>query len=135
MKHAELLVLRQPSKNGCTIGALSLNGKHFCYTLEDVVRGLKDKKVYGKTAIPAGTYRVILNISNRFKKLMPLLVAVTGFEGVRIHSGNTAADTLGCLLVGYDKLPSGTSVYKSREAFEDLMRQLVDCDTISLTIR
>lgn len=80
-----------------TIGKMSVDGKYFCDVLEDCIRKVK---IYGKTAIPAGTYEVVITYSNRFKKLMPLLLNVQGFEGVRIHSGNTAEDTSGCLLVG-----------------------------------
>ncbi|WP_375418142.1 DUF5675 family protein [uncultured Hymenobacter sp.] len=130
-----LEVRRAASANGCTIGELSLNGKFFCYTLEDEVRGPKATKVPGRTAIGAGTYPVTLSISRRFKQLMPLLGAVPGFAGVRIHAGNTSADTLGCLLIGLAKLPSNTKIYRSREAFEQLMSELVKYSSIELTIR
>ena len=80
-----------------TIGELSIDGKFECYTLEDVERA---EKVFGKTAIPKGTYEVIMTMSNRFKRMMPLLLNVPGYEGVRIHSGNKAEDTEGCLLLG-----------------------------------
>jgi hypothetical protein len=132
---ATLVVTRRWPSTVCTVGELTLNGKFFCYTLEDVVRPAKAAKVYGATAIPAGKYNVILSISNRFKKLMPLVQNVKGFEGIRIHPGNTAAHTHGCLLVGYDKLPSNAKVYRSQPAYEDLMRQLVDCTEIELTIK
>ena len=102
-----------------TIGKLFIDGEYFCYTLEDAVR---DKKIAGVTAIPAGTYRCIVNMSNRFQKLMPLLLEVPGFEGVRIHSGNKAADTAGCILVGYEW--QGDRIYKSGLAFYDLMKRL-----------
>ena len=132
---ALLEVVRQPTAHGCTIGQLSLNGKFFCYTLEDPVRP-KGKLVKGDTAIDAGTYKVVLNVSNRFRKLMPLLSGgtVTG-RGVRIHTGNTTADTLGCLLVGFAVMPSNTRIYRSAEAFEALMRELLQYSTITLTIR
>jgi len=80
-----------------TIGELSIDGKFEAYTLEDVER---DTKVFGKTAIPKGTYEVIMTMSNRFKKMMPLLLNVEGYEGVRIHSGNDATQTEGCILLG-----------------------------------
>ena len=72
-----------------TIGKLYVNGVFECYTLEDCVR---DKKIYGMTAIPTGTYKVILNLSNRFKRVLPLLIDVSNFEGVRIHPGNYAGN-------------------------------------------
>lgn len=80
-----------------TIGHIYINGQYFADSLEDTVR---DVKIKGKTAIPAGKYSILMTYSNRFKKIMPLLVDVPGFEGVRIHSGNTPEDTEGCILVG-----------------------------------
>ena len=100
---------RKYRKNGYTIGLLYVNGKFVCNTLEDTDRGLTssmtkeqiaDVKVKGKTAIPVGTYPVIMSYSPRFKRQMPLLCGVKGFEGIRIHSGNTANDTEGCILCG-----------------------------------
>jgi len=86
-----------------TLGNLCIDGKWFCYSLEDADRKLEvnpEAKVYGETCIPRGTYEVIINYSNRFKVEMPLLLGVDGFEGVRIHPGNTNEDTHGCILVG-----------------------------------
>lgn len=110
---------RETITDKSTIGTLSIDDEFFCYTLEDVVR---PKKIFGETAIPPGTYKGIVNMSNRFKKRMPLLIDVPGFRGVRIHSGNTAADTQGCILVGFVKRPD--MIYKSRPAFFDLMLKL-----------
>ena len=84
-----------------TIGTLSIDGVFYCYTLEDLVRN--GPKVMHETAIPYGTYEVIVNMSNRFKRLLPLLLGVPNFEGIRIHPGNTAAHTSGCILVGMQK--------------------------------
>lgn len=95
-----------------TIGDLLINGVVFCNTLEDTIRKLIDLnhdgdfddknegKVFGETAIPRGTYKIILSYSNRFKRILPELLNVVGFAGIRIHSGNTAVDTHGCILVG-----------------------------------
>ena len=82
-----------------TIGELSVNDNYLCDTLEDRVRP-EGEKVYGETAIPAGTYTVVLSYSNRFKKVMPEIQNVPNFTGVRIHCGNSSKDTEGCLLVG-----------------------------------
>lgn len=83
-----------------TIGDLEIDGVLECYTLEDTVR---DVKIPKETAIPYGSYKVTLNMSNRFKKVMPLLLNVPNFEGVRIHAGNSNHDTEGCILVGMSK--------------------------------
>ena len=109
-----------------TISNLSIDGKFFCHALEDVVR--KDGvKIYGKTAIPTGTYKVILSVSNRFKILMPLLLNVPNFEGIRIHAGNTSADTHGCLLVGVNSTKG--KVTESKKTFAKLMEILQASDT------
>lgn len=96
----------------CTIGRLSIDGVFFCHTLEDTVRPA-GVKIPGRTAIPAGQYEVLLTHSVRFKKILPLLLKVPGFEGVRIHGGNTADDTLGCILVGFAVNLSSQKIYRS----------------------
>ena len=88
-------------KETYTIGKLYIDGIYFCDTLEDKVR---DIKIKDKTAIPCGTYKVQITYSNRFKKMMPLLLNVPGFEGIRIHNGNSESDTSGCILVGQNKV-------------------------------
>jgi len=90
-------VKRVAKKSDYTIGKLYIEGQYLCDTLEDAVR---PEKIQGKTAIPEGTYQVIMSMSNRFKKVMPLLLDVPNYAGVRIHSGNTAKDTEGCILLG-----------------------------------
>lgn len=94
-------VNRKPTTENGTLGNLRvlLDGAEVykCYTLEDPVR---EKKVWGDSAIPAGTYRVAVRFSNRFKKDLPGIEAVPGFDGVLIHGGNTKEDTHGCILVG-----------------------------------
>lgn len=95
-----------------TIGELSIDGAPFCFTLEDLRRPDGAPKVYGETAIPPGVYNWSMTPSDRFrnkdgsKRLMPLIENVPGFSGVRIHWGNTAANTDGCLLVGEDRAPN-----------------------------
>lgn len=115
----ELVLKRLIKTEKSTIGELSINGSFECYTLEDAER---ISKVYGRTAIPKGRYEVIINYSNRFKQYMPLLLNVPDYEGVRIHSGNTANDTLGCILVGQKK---GVDVIgASRLAYKALFNKM-----------
>lgn len=83
-----------------TIGELSIDGVRICYTLEDTCR---DHKIAGVTAIPPGTYSIIITRSAKFQKDLPLLLNVPGYEGIRIHSGNKDQDTEGCILVGLTK--------------------------------
>ena len=119
-----------PTKKS-TIGELFVDGRFECYTLEDVVRP-NGEKVYGETAIPAGIYRVIVDFSNRFQRRMPHVMDVDGFEGIRIHAGNTAAHTLGCILVGQEK--GEDSISGSKLAYEGLFRKLDGAKEIRLEI-
>ena len=82
-----------------TISEMWIDGKYQCDTLEDRVRP-NNEKVYGKTAIPAGIYKIVLSYSPKFKRILPEILNVPMFSGIRIHAGNTAKDTEGCLLVG-----------------------------------
>lgn len=101
----ELTVRRNYKGEAYTIGALYVDGVYFCDTLEDRVRDMtREVKVPGQTAIPAGTYPVIVNRSPRFGRDLPRLQNVPDFDGVLIHRGNTAADTSGCILVGENKV-------------------------------
>ena len=119
-------------KDGYTISRLYVNGELFgCNTLEDSDRGLsqdmhleeiKKKKAYGQTAIPRGSYECVYTYSNRFKKMLPLLKDVPGFDGMRIHSGNSAKDTEGCILVGLN-LKKGM-VLNSREWTNKLVSKM-----------
>ncbi len=96
----ELILKRTDFTDESTIGELSINGAFECYTLEDKVRPVKVK---GVTAIPAGDYEVVITFSERFKRPLPLLLNVPNFDGIRIHAGNSAKDTDGCILVGKTK--------------------------------
>lgn len=111
---------RQPSSNICTQGELSINGRHECWTLEDVVRD--GPKIPGETAIPKGVYSIDITYSPRFKRDLPLLIGVSGFVGIRIHPGNTASDTEGCILVGQGK--GQNCILSSRAAFDVLFAKL-----------
>jgi hypothetical protein len=125
----------------CTIGKLYIDGVFESHTLEDVVREkpgvpVLNWKIKGDTAIPKGTYNVIVTWSPKFSKPMPLLLNVPGFEGVRIHSGNTDRDTEGCILVGSEV--SGESILKSRDAYNKLYDKMVsaikESQNITITI-
>lgn len=100
----EILVQRIAKRDDYTVGRLFVDGKYLCDTLEDRVRDLtKEKKVPGETAIPAGRYRVIVNVSPKFGRELPRLLDVPGFEGILIHKGNSARDSAGCVLLGENK--------------------------------
>lgn len=107
----KLTLKRIALRSTYTIGRLYVDGNYFCDTLEDTVRDLNkngkfdngEKKVYGKTAIPYGTYEIKWTYSPRFKKYTPQLMNVPSFSGIRIHAGNSSTDTEGCLLLGQNK--------------------------------
>lgn len=121
-----------------TIGKLYINDQYFCDTIEDKDRQLDDKmsepliksmKVYGQTAIPTGTYIIDMNTTSpKFKDRtwakpyggkLPRLIGVKGFEGILIHVGNTQQDSLGCILIGYNKIKG--KVVNSTACFQKLM--------------
>jgi len=99
----EIKVVRLVLNGKSTLGKMYVNNEFFAYTCEDTVRELGPNckgKVAHETAISYGKYEVILSFSNRFQRYLPLLLNVPCFEGIRIHGGNTAADSEGCILVG-----------------------------------
>jgi len=119
-----LLLERIWFSDDATIGILFVDGDFNCFTLEDTVRA-DGVKVYGQTAIPSGKYRIIVNVSNRFKRPLPLLLNVPNFEGIRIHPGNRATDTEGCILPGASAARTRDEfVGHSRDAFNDLFEKL-----------
>ena len=92
-----------------TLGRLFVDDVFFCWTWEDTVRP-PGVKVYGKTAIPAGRYRVVIDLSHRFGKMMMHVLNVPLFDGIRVHHGGKlgqAVDTDGCIIVGYDRVAEG----------------------------
>jgi hypothetical protein len=116
----KIRVERQIFDDESTIGELLVDGAHECYVLEDKVREVPDKpveewKVAHLSAIPYGVYKLIINHSQRFNRDLPLLLNVPGFQGVRLHPGNYAGDTEGCLLVGRTR--GADFVGESRAAF------------------
>jgi len=137
----KLKIWRKWPKSGYTIGILYVSGAKLCNTLEDTDRGLEQKmpvgkinqlKTWGKTAIPKGTYKVILSVSPKFKDrawakkyggLTPEILNVKGFSGVRIHVGNLASDTDGCPLAG-DNTAVGRLTNSTKRYYE-LMDKLV----------
>lgn len=114
-----MLLEREWFSDKSTIGTLSFDGVHCCFTLEDTCRR---KKEHGTTAIPSGTYEVTLDYSERFKKIMPHVLNVPFFEGIRIHAGNTPEDTDGCILVGLRK--DKDAVYDSQKAYGIVMEMI-----------
>lgn len=120
-----ITVDRQWKKDSYTIGRMSIDGMPFCNTLEDKVRDLKkESKVFGRTAIPTGTYRVTMTYSPKFKRVMPLINAVPQFEAIRIHPGNKAEDTEGCILVGKNTIVGGLT--NSRVYSDELNKRIQD---------
>lgn len=138
----KLTLIRKYKLPTYTIGKLYIDGEYFCDTLEDKDRGLTDDmtvseisniKIKNKTAIPTGTYKITITYSNRFKKNMPLINDVKGFEGIRIHSGNTDKDTEGCVLVGFNKVKG--NVINSRDTYNKLFSILSKSNNITITIK
>ena len=127
----KVLIERKWPKPSYTIGRVYIDGEFFCNSLEDRDRGLRQDmsvgeisriKIVGETAIPTGKYKVTMTYSAKYKRVMPQIMNVPGYTGVRIHSGNTAADTLGCILLGKNDKPGWIS--QSRDTckrFEELL--------------
>lgn len=119
-----LTVNRTHATANCHMGELLVNGAPFCYTLEP-----------GRD-VPAGTYQVLVTFSPKFDRPMPLVTGVPGFSGIRIHTGNTAQDTEGCLLVGVTRNTDEEWIGASRIAFERLFPLICaaenDGETVSI---
>lgn len=142
----ELTLRRKFKGPSYTIGDLSINGKFFCNTIEDTVRPLPATcpettrgrsctckgKIYAETAIPVGKYKITLEYSPRFKRRMPYLHDVPHFLGILIHSGNTEADSAGCIIVGENTVKG--KVLNSRATFQRLYALLEKEKEITIRI-
>ena len=133
----ELILNRILLGNESTIGELSIDSKYFSDTLEDRVRP-KGEKVYGETAIPEGTYEVKLTHSPRFKKILPEILNVPNFSGIRIHSLNKAEESEGCIGVGEWNGKDTNWISNSRKTFNKLFALLEEANNnkekITITI-
>lgn len=138
----EIKVDRKWKKEKYTIGRLYINGEFICNTIEDTDRGLtqsmseeeiKSKKIYGKTAIPSGRYKILMNVvspkfsqkefyMNVCKGKVPRLEGIKGFSGVLIHSAATADNVEGCIGIGYNTIKG--QLTNSKEAFEKVYKKL-----------
>lgn len=143
----KLTLIRIFKGSGYTIGKLAIDGSYFCDTLEDAVRNLPPvcpdtpqgksctcrEKVYARTAIPSGTYKITMEHSPRFGRALPYLHDVPHFLGILIHSGNTADDSAGCILVGRNKAKG--KVLDSRVILQALIERIGKQSEITIEIR
>lgn len=137
----KIKLVRIALKDTYTIGKLYVDGVYVCDTIEDKDRGLDDSmtvseilkgKIKGQTAIPTGHYIIEITYSPKYKRMMPLLLGVKGYSGIRIHSGNTAKDTEGCLLVG--KNTKVGMVTDSRNTYQRLFAMMQGQKNITIDI-
>lgn len=122
----KITVIRKTFTEKSTIGEMLIDGEFQCFVLEDADRKLEENinaKVQGSTAIPRGTYKVTIDFSNRFQRDMPHIENVPQFSAIRIHSGNFASDTEGCLLVGTG-INGHDAISNSRAAFSAFFAKL-----------
>ena len=134
MSALKLFVARLNGTQGFTGGRLYCNAVFECFTLEDEVREIAGQpvekwKIKGETAIARGKYRVILSYSPHFGRILPEILNVPGYIGVRIHCGNKADNTEGCLLVG-DEDPSDGFMGQSRQAFDRVFARISEAINI-----
>jgi len=137
----KLTLKRIALRDNYTIGKLYVNDVYLCDTLEDKVRDLNrdgdldepgETKVWGETAIPFGTYAIELSMSPKFKKILPRLLKVKGFEGILIHPGNIPEHTHGCILVGRNTIKG--KLTESAATFENLMALIEDQKNLTIEI-
>ena len=127
----KLRLERKHLKDTYTIGKLYIDYTYFCDTIEDKVRGLVEPKVYGETAIRYGIYEVEVTYSPKFKRELPLIKDVPFFEGIRIHRGNTASDSSGCIIVGENKV-KGKVINSTK--YEELLVKTLKSTNEKITI-
>lgn len=141
LRKMKIKLVRIALKDTYTIGKLYVDGVYFCDTIEDKDRGLDDsmtvseilkRKIKGQTAIPTGHYKIEITYSPKYKRMMPLILNVKGYSGIRIHSGNTAKDTEGCLIVG--KNTKVGMVTDSRNTYQQLFGILQNQKDITIDI-
>lgn len=123
----KLILERHTHNETSTEGSLYINDNFFCYTIEDRVRAKpgewkKELKVYGKTAIPYGTYPVLVTWSNRFKRPMVGIFNVPDFEGIRIHWGSSELSSAGCVIISYKADNEHDKLINDKQATEDLIK-------------
>jgi len=127
-----IYMVRDDCTDSRTLGTMTFEDGYVCQTLEDPVRPA-GVKVMGDTAIPSGTYRVSITRSQRFQRMLPVLHSVPMFESIRIHPGNTTADTTGCILVGTQRgvfsVETGAEmqILHSRDAMEQVQKRISAC--------
>ena len=141
LRKMKIKLVRIALKDTYTIGKLYVDGVYFCDTIEDKDRGLDDsmtvseilkRKIKGQTAIPTGHYKIEITYSPKYKRMMPLILNVKGYSGIRIHSGNTSKDTEGCLIVG--KNTKVGMVTDSRNTYQRLFGILQNQKDITIDI-
>ena len=134
----ELILTRIAKRKGYTIGRLEIREPvddeflmgeketYFCDTLEPTWRDYEHgaRKIKGRSAVPEGRYAVVISYSPKFKQWLPILLGVPMFKGIRIHAGNTARDTEGCILVGENKVKG--MVFNSRLWLNRLKEKIVE---------
>lgn len=118
----KLIVTRKIFDDSCTIGTMTVDDVFECYTLEPTTRPDGSPKIFGKTAIPCGTYTVSITFSGHFQRDMPLVNDVPGFSEIRIHPGDVPANTEGCCLVGEHQ--GKDTILQSIAAFEPLLAKI-----------
>lgn len=139
-KKSQLVLTRTTFTENSTIGELTIDGKFICYILEDVDRKLETggKKLFSETAIPKGTYEIIINWSNRFQRQMPLLLNVPQFEGIRIHGGRdivTNKDTSGCLIPCFKTEKGYQNSKEATKMITDLIAEKLKYNKVFITIK